>query len=244
MNQMYVPPLTKVNKVLIFASIAVFLLGSIAHAWLKVPMGLYLGLSFEGVITGKVYQLVTYPFWQMGIFPLIFQSLILWWTGSELEEKWGQKFYLAFVGSTIVVSAFLFLVISFVFNAVGIFQGSVMVGMSGLTLSLLFAYAMLFPERQFSFFMLFPMQAKYFCLLLAGIEVYQILFSPFGSSLWGRLIGGLWGVGLLKYMSWKAMRPKTIRKSRSQIQAEELRKSFKVISTDKDDKNDGPKYWH
>ncbi len=240
---MYVPPMTKINKALIFSSVAVFLIGSIAHAWLKIPMSLYLGLSFEGLMTGKVYQLVTYPFWQMGIFPLIFQSLILWWTGSELEQKWGQKFYLVFIASTIVVTGFLFLLLSFVFNALGVLQGSVMIGMSGLTLALLFAYAMQYPDRQFSFFMLFPMPAKYFCLLLAAIEVYQILFSPFGSSLWGHLLGGLWGVGLIKYMSWKA-RPKTVRKSKSQLQAEELRKSFKVISTDKDDKNDGPKYWH
>ncbi len=244
MSQFHVPPLTKINKTLIVLSVAIFLMGSIGYAWLKIPMGLYFGLSLEGIMSGKVYQLITYPFWQMGIFPLIFQSLILWWTGSELEYKWGPRFYLLFVVSTMVMSAILFLILSFVFNATGIMQGSTMVGMSGLTLGLLFAYAMQFPDRQFSFFMLFPMKAKHFCLLLAAIEVYQVLFSPFGSSLWGHMLGGLWAISLLKYMSWRASSPKTIRKSRSQIQAEELRKSFKVITTDKDDKNDGPKYWH
>lgn len=243
-NQIQMPPLTKSNKILIILSAGIFLAGSIAYAWLKVPVGLYLGLSLEGMMSGKLYQLLTYPFWQMGIFPLIFQCLILWWTGSELEYKWGKKFYLSFVISTLVVSAFLFLVLSLIFNALGIMQGSTMVGMSGLTLGLLFAYAMQYPDREFSFFMLFPMKAKHFCLLLAAIEVYQVLFSPFGSSLWGHLLGGLWAVGLLKYMSWRSSTPKTIRKSRSQLQAEQLRKSFKVISTDKEDKNDGPKYWH
>ncbi len=247
MNQIQMPPLSKINKTLIILSAAVFLIGSIAYAWMQIPMGLYLGLSLEGMMSGKIYQLITYPFWQVGVFAIIFQSLVLWWTGSELEYKWGSKFYLAFVASTIVVTAFLFLAISFVFNATGVMQGSTMVGMSGLTLGLLFAYAMQFPDRQFSFFMLFPMKAKHFCLLLAAIEVYQILFSPFGNSLWGHLLGGLWAVGLLKYMSWRATSPKTIRKSKSQLQAEELRRGFKVVTTDKDgkdDKNDGPKYWH
>ena len=237
------PPLTRTNKIVIFTCAFTFLLGSIAHFWFKIPISVYLGLSLEGLMTGKIYQLITYPFWQVGIFPLIFQSLILWWTGGELEQKWGPRFYRIFVASTIVVTGFIFLVLSFLFNALGIFSGSVMIGLSGLTLALLFAYAMQYPDRQFSFFMLFPMPAKYFCLLLAAIEVYQILFSPFGASLWGHLLGGLWGVGLIKYMSWK-VRPKTLRKTKSQIMAEELRKSFKVISSDKDDKNDGPKYWH
>jgi membrane associated rhomboid family serine protease len=245
--QMQIPPLTKINKTLIIISAAIFLIGSIGYAWLKIPMGIYLGLSLEGMMSGKIYQLLTYPFWQMGIFPLIFQCLILWWTGSELEYKWGTRFYLVFVASTIVVTAFLFLVVSLFLNATGIMQGSTMVGMSGLTLGLLFAYAMQFPDRQFSFFMLFPMKAKHFCLLLAAIEVYQVLFSPYGSSIWGHLLGGIWAIALLKYMSWKATGSKTIRKSKSQLQAEELRKSFKVITTDKDGKdgkNDGPKYWH
>lgn len=242
MNQIYVPPLTKINKLLIVISVVIFLLGSIFHASMDFPVGMYLGLSLEGMLSGKIYQLITYPFWQMGVFALLFQSLILWWTGSELEMKWGSKFYLSFVVSTIVVSAFLFIVLSYFFNLMGFLQGSVLVGMSGLTLGLLFAYAMLFPDRQFSFFMLFPMPAKYFCLLLAAIQLYQVFFSSYGSSLWGHLIGGVWGAGLLKYMSWKSG-PRTIRKTRSQLQAEELRKSFKVITSEKDDK-DGPKYWH
>lgn len=242
--QFQVPPLTKINKTLIVLSVAVYVLGSIGYMSFQIPMGLYLGISFSGMMSGKIYQLLTYPFWQIGIFPLVFQSLILWWTGSELEYKWGSRFYLAFVVSTIVVTAFLFLVLSFIFNALGIMQNSTMVGMSGLTLGLLFAYAMQFPDRQFSFFMLFPMKAKHFCLLLAAIEVYQVLFSPFGATIWGHLLGGIWAASLLKYMSWKAANPKKIRKSKSQLQAEELRRSFKVVPSDKDEKNDGPKYWH
>lgn len=239
--QMQIPPLTKINKIFIIASAAFFVVGSIMYAWFKFPVGVYMGLSLEGMMSGKIYQLITYPFWQGGLMPFIFQSLILWWTGSELEQRWGQRFYLVYLVSTVVVSGVLFLLISFVLNYSGLMLGSSMVGMSGITLALLFSYAMLFPDRQFSFFMLFPMPAKYFCLLLAAIEVYQILFSPFGSSLWGHLLGGLWGGGLIKFMSTKSTGGK---KSRSQIQAEALRKRFKIISSDQDDKNDGPKYWH
>jgi len=241
MNQ--VPRLTQTNKILLIISLFFFLLGSIAYQWMNIPVTIYLGLGWEGIAQGRIYQFLTYPFWQAGLFPFLFQSLLLWWTGGDLESHWGTKFYRFFVASTLIVMGLLFIVLSLVFNATGIMQGSTLVGMSGLTFALLFAYASIFPDRQFSFLMLFPMKAWHFCLLLGAIELYQILFSPFGAALWGHLIGAGWGIFLLKYLSWRSRRGPT--KTRSQRNAEVLRKSFKVIKSGQDEpKNTDPKYWH
>ncbi len=46
---------------------------------------------------------------------------------------------------------------------------------------------MIYPDRQMAFMMIFPMKAKVFCWILAGIEAYMAVFSSLSTS-WAHLL--------------------------------------------------------
>src|SRR5688572_20626882 len=44
-----------------------------------------------------VWQLFTYMFLHStGVFHVLFNMLVLWWFGAELESRWGTKFFLTY----------------------------------------------------------------------------------------------------------------------------------------------------
>jgi membrane associated rhomboid family serine protease len=137
-------------------------------------LGSYLALSSDGFSSGLIYQLITYPFIEASFMGLLFEGLLLWFIGSELESKWGRKFYIEFFLISILSVAPLYLILS---KTLGL--SAPLMGITGFNYALLVAYAIIYSERQLMFMMIFPMKAKYFCLLLAGIQLYTglLLFS-------------------------------------------------------------------
>jgi membrane associated rhomboid family serine protease len=57
---------------------------------------------------------------------------------------------------------------------------SIVIGASGAIYGLLLAYALYFPDRPILAFMLFPMPAKYFVLLIGAIAFYSSLGAGSG----------------------------------------------------------------
>ena len=49
------------------------------------------------------------------------------------------------------------------------------------------AYSLLYPDRQMALMMIFPMRARTFCWILAGIEAYLAIFSSLSTS-WAHLL--------------------------------------------------------
>jgi membrane associated rhomboid family serine protease len=66
-----------------------------------------------------------------------------------------------------------------------------MVGASGAIYGLLMAYGLMFGERQLLFMMVFPMKAKYFVWILAGIELMTTVFSRQGGLASAAHLGGM-----------------------------------------------------
>ena len=58
------------------------------------------------------------------------------------------------------------------------------IGASGAVFGLLVAYGVLFAEREIYFMMLFPMKAKHFILILAGVEFFTLLTAGFGGAVY------------------------------------------------------------
>ena len=148
-----VPKITHINKILIITIVAFFLLQSVLKNSGIFP-SLYLGLSATGAANGHIYQLLTYPMMARGLMEVLFNCILLWFIGSELENIWGKRRYIKFLFSVIIGAGLIYLLISLIF-----FSGNLAVpltGFSGVVNSLLLAYAILFPQRIFTFMLIFP----------------------------------------------------------------------------------------
>src|SRR5689334_23954134 len=49
---------------------------------------------FRSLFRGMIFQLFTYPFVEVDILRVVFNCLVVWLIGAELEQKWGQKIYI------------------------------------------------------------------------------------------------------------------------------------------------------
>lgn len=180
--------LTPFVKYTIIISAASFLLGSFVPYW-KTAFGLT-----PSMVTGHftVWQVVTYMYMHGGLWHILFNMFALWMFGGELERTWGTREFGAFYLLVGAVVGLLYVVFASGLPLI-IKSGSpnqMLIGSSGAIFGLLAAYGMCFPERRILFMLIFPIPAKYFVLLLAGIELYMI-WSPSNVSHFAHLSGML-----------------------------------------------------
>lgn len=190
------PNLSKVNKILLIILGVSFVLNSIAINVLHVPLVNFLGLSFASFSSGFIFQIITYPFANVGLMEVVFSGLLLWFLGSELEGIWGERKYLAYLLMTVIFSGLAYLVFSVALG--GAVTGFPFHGMNVLSSAMCVSYAVLFPDRVFQFFMLIPIKAKYFCMILAGMSLYSGLFTPSGAMAFGNLFAMGFGLVFFK----------------------------------------------
>lgn len=150
-----------------------------------------------------------YPISISGFFSFLFEMLILWGFGSELEQIWGTRnfykyFFIGIYGG--VLSIFLFH-----FFLKGLYAMSPTAGIS----SLLLAYALIFPNREVLFFFVLPLKMKWVALIM-------FIFLAIGSlnhlilNAGGAIFAGLYLYWLAKKGSIKAEYNKYSMRSSSQ----------------------------
>lgn len=236
MQQMYSPPLTYTNKIIIIFSVVLFFLAAISGVYGGSSFFSYLTLVPKDFLQGHVYQIVTYPFVQQGLLTVIFNCLIIWFIGGDLELSWGRFFYRKFLGLAVVTTGLCYLVVSFLIWGKAV--GYPLLGLHPLSLSLLVAYAMVYSDRYLTFFLLFPMKAKYFCLLLCAIEMYGAIVSQYAESAWAHLFAMGFSYIYLRYLSNKSKgKPFFSSKGSKKPKKPHLR----IVKNKTEDK---PKYWH
>ncbi len=126
-----------------------------------------------------VWQPFTYMFIHAdNIFHILFNMLMLWWVGSELETYWGGRYFLFYyftcgIGAALIYCTGVFIYYWFTGN-VSVLHAP-MIGASGAIFGLLLAYGVLFGERVILFLFLFPMKAKYFVMIIGGIALMNLL---------------------------------------------------------------------
>lgn len=240
---MHVPPLTKINKSIIIAYVGLFILTSLLKAS-GINLYAYLSLSAAGLMSGYVFQIVTYPFIDVGLMTVVFNALIIWFIGSELEAKWGTHFYLKFLALTTYASGVVFAVAGF---AMGDMMSIVpLSGLTGTNLALLIAYGLIYSERTMLFMLLFPMKAKYFCLLLAAIEMFMALSSSAFNGAWAHLISMGVAFVYLKKLSYQAqgLGLSDIMAQRRNAKAKQRRSNLRIVEQEEEKHNPkDPKYW-
>ena len=148
-------------------------------------------LYTEGVLSGKVWQLFTYMFLHDTNSPihLLFNLIILYMFGGQMEKKWGSKYFVLFyflcgiAGGVLVVLWGLF------------FAGHPTLGASGAILGVLAAYCMTWPERSIYLFGVLPLKGKHLLLITIGMDFLYFLVPNSGISFQAHM-GGL-GMGVL-----------------------------------------------
>jgi rhomboid family protein len=211
-------PISTAMKALIAANVALFILTELPGG--RVLPG-WLGLMPAATITQlRIWQPATYMFLHAGLFHLLFNMLALWMFGTELERLWGRRYFLKFYfvcGIGAGVLTVLFSLLPFTFSAV--LYNSIVIGASGAIYGLLLAYGLYFPDRPILMFLLFPIPAKYFVMIIGAIAFYSSLGATGGvasaTHLGGLVVGYLYLKGArvdplselkYRYLKWKINR--------------------------------------
>lgn len=223
-------PITPAVKAIILANIAFFIVSLVYE-----PVIDYLGLIPEAVIgRGWLWQVATYMFLHAGPMHILFNMLGVWMFGVELERLWGTKFFARFyavtgIGAGITVIAASLLPIT----ALQLTYSAVTIGASGALYGLLMAFAIYYPDRPILMFLLFPIPAKYFVMILGALAFLIAPGSQVSNSahlggllfayvyLKGKRTGGITAEIKYRYLKWKMNR---------------LRRKFDVYSGGKSDR--------
>lgn len=247
-RSLYVPPLSMTLKILIGLNVFIWLVIQIlAEGYGGVHFTRYFAL-FPGkvLLEGAVWQLFSYMFLHsLSVSHVVFNMLMLWFIGSELEQRWGSRFFLAFYFMTGVGAAIIYCAgIGAYASATGNHQGLVIpvVGASGAIFGLLLAYGILFGERIIHFMMIFPMKAKIFVMILGGIEAISLVSTGVAGGDVANLahLGGLVSGYFALIASNRFQRYWWNRKAKKR--GRNLR--LVVNNPEKDDSKQGPKYWN
>ena len=187
--QMMIPRTTPCVKILIIANLVCwFLLVSIIQRFFMKTDVIYHLLGFVPAAIDNnffLWQFFTYMFiHSAGLFHILFNMMVLWMFGSELEQLWGKRFFLNYylicgVGSALVY--FIGVKLYFVFSGASAVMNTPVVGASGAVFGLLLAYGWIFGERLVLFMFVFPMKARTFTIIIAAVEIMTMFQTGFGS---------------------------------------------------------------
>jgi membrane associated rhomboid family serine protease len=208
-------PITPAVKAIILANIAFFVISLFYR-----PVISYLGLTPEDVIgRGWLWQPMTYMFLHAGPMHILFNMLGVWMFGVELERMWGTRFFARFYAITGIGAGITVIVASLM--PVAVLQesyGAVTIGASGALYGLLMAFAIYYPDRPILMFLLFPIPAKYFVMILGAMAFLIAPGSQVSNSahlggllfayayLKGRRTGGITAEIKYRYLKWKMNR--------------------------------------
>ncbi|HSP90336.1 MAG TPA: rhomboid family intramembrane serine protease [Vicinamibacterales bacterium] len=181
-------PLTPAVRLLVILNTAAYLLGLVVPM-LSIWLGLVPALVFE---RWWFWQPVTYMFLHGTLFHLLFNMLALWMFGVDLERRWGTRFFARFYAVCGIGAAATTLVVSLLpFGFAEQMYASVTVGASGAIYGLLVAYAMTYPNRPVYLYMLFPIPARIFVLIIGAVSFLSSVSETRGGVAHAAHLGGL-----------------------------------------------------
>lgn len=246
MNRIAVAPMTTVVKRILIATLFCWVV-------LQIVLGQFFKIGFwETLILHPVmvvekfylWQLVTYMFFHaISPFHILFNMLMLWFFGAELEKKWGSKFFAFYYLASGIGAAIIYCLAVGIYGAVTGIRTPLVIpvmGASGALFGLLVAYGIIFSENVIYFMGLFPMKAKYFVLLAAGIDFASLLSTGVAGSevaYLAHLGGFLSGFIILKTTAYY--------KSKDSVKKVKRNTPLKlVVDNEKVKDQENPKYWN
>src|SRR3989338_5399901 len=164
--------MTPMVKILIIINCIIFVLQMIFEKGIGFDVSLYFGLvPYFVTHKGFVWQFFSYMFLHGSLMHILFNMLVLWMLGGEIEEKvfWSKGFlkYYLICGLGAALCNVLFSYTSVI----------PIIGASGAVYGILVAYAIFFGNRMLILFPFpFLIRAKYFVLGIGLIEIFSSVF--------------------------------------------------------------------
>jgi membrane associated rhomboid family serine protease len=173
-------------------------------------------------------------FLHAGLFHILFNMLALWMFGTEFERMWGTRTFLKFYFITGVGAGCLIVLASLLPWAPlrQLYEANV-VGASGAIYGLLLAYGMYFPDRTIYMYLVFPIPARIFVLIMGAIAFLTSVSEGGGAvaHLGGLLVAYIYLKGArMKLNPWAEVKYRYIKWKINRV-----RKKFDVYSGGKND---------
>jgi membrane associated rhomboid family serine protease len=159
-------------------------------------------VAIFGLVPGLVlkrywlWQPFTYPFLHGGIFHWLFNMLVIWMFGRELEVRWGTAYFVRFFFICALGAALCVLLLSPQ-------SMTPTIGASGAVFGLLAAFALVFPEAVMYLYFVIPVKAWQAVILFGLIELFAALHGGgVGLGRFAHLGGLVTGYLYLKSREW------------------------------------------
>jgi membrane associated rhomboid family serine protease len=144
------------------------------------------------VLQGQVWRLVTYAFLHDtgSIWHILFNMLVLFWFGRQVEEAIGSREFLAFYLLGAVVSGLGFMAA----NLSGVQPATRCLGASGAVTAALVVAACIYPRQIIYLFFVVPVPIWAFVVLTVAVDAFQLLGqSHTGVAVSAHLAGAAFG---------------------------------------------------
>jgi membrane associated rhomboid family serine protease len=240
-------PFTPVVKWLLIINVFIwFVFQVLMEGFLHIQFTSIFSLVPEKVLYDfSVWQLGTYMFLHsMQVTHILFNMLMLWFFGAELEQRWGSKFFLFYylfcgIGAAVIYCLGIWGYV-LATSAPQVLRIPV-IGASGAIFGLMLAHGILFGERIVYFFMLFPMKTKYFVMIMGFVQIASMMTS---SSSGGEVaylahLGGLVAGYLCLQFRGTLLRFQTNQRAR-----QKKGRNLRLVVDNEKDSQKGPKYWN
>ena len=144
-----------------------------ALSYIFPPLKAYMALNPVAMLSGYLWQPITYMFAHADITHLLVNMIGLFFFGTQVERSMGSKEFLLFYFVTGILAG----IVSFgIFVAMGAWY-TMLLGASGAIFAVLLAFAIVDPDAMIYLYGLIPIRAPVMVLGYAGIEIASQLFS-------------------------------------------------------------------
>jgi membrane associated rhomboid family serine protease len=144
-------------------------------------------LDTTKVLEGQVWRLLTYAFLHdpFSAFHIIFNMLFLWWFGSDVEDLYGPREFLAIYLLSAVVGG-----VAFVLQNAAHLGGAYCLGASGAVTAVLVLCAMHYPSRVIYLSFLIPIPIWLFVVIQVAQDLYGLIGGNAGHTAVSVHLGG------------------------------------------------------
>ena len=157
--------------VIVVGNVLVWLMDQFSYG---VSLSALLAFSPYYILHGQIWRIITFAFipsYGGSILSAVLGIYFTWFIGTALEQEWGDFRYTVYLLS----------------GMLGTVLACLLTGVTGstycLSLSLLLAFAMLYPEVQVLLFFVIPIRVKYFGFFAAALWVLSFLGAPLPQKL-------------------------------------------------------------
>lgn len=220
LGSVVIPPIT---ATILVGLVALFIASGIAVNFVPaIGVGVsYLPVTTTDVLAGQVWRLFTYALLHdlSNPFHMLFNGLIIYFFGRQLEERWSTGRYLLFLALTVVVGGV------FVVGAgwLGIGTGSA-IGASAFAEGLIVAWGLTYRDREVRLMFAIPMKgihmvwvAVFFWVLEAVSTSHTSAAAHLGGMLTGAfLVLGVWNPNKVK-VAWASLLEKIGLKKKTKL---------------------------